>query len=75
MDSRLAVGTQYEELPVLIFSGTRCRPHDWQEIADLDKSIEAFGYLSPVIARRNSAGTLLVLDGHARLEVVSKLVA
>ena len=43
--------------------------HDWQEIADLEKSIEAFGYLSPVIAWRNSAGTLLVLDGHARLEI------
>ena len=43
--------------------------HDWQEIADLEKSIEAFGYLAPVIAWRNAAGELLVLDGHARLDI------
>ena len=44
--------------------------HSWDELADLQESVERFGYLAPFIAWRNEAGVPLLLDGHARLEIL-----
>lgn len=44
--------------------------HSWDELADLQASIERFGYLAPFIVWRNEAGVPLLLDGHARLEIL-----
>ena len=43
--------------------------HSWQESAELGASVERFGYLAPLIACRNTAGELIVLDGHKRREL------
>ena len=43
--------------------------HSWQESAELGASVERFGYLAPIIAWRNPAGELIVLDGHKRREL------
>ncbi len=43
--------------------------HSWQESAELGASVEKFGYLAPILAWRNRAGELLVLDGHKRREL------
>ena len=43
--------------------------HSWQESAELGASVERFGYLAPIIAWRNAAGELIVLDGHKRREL------
>ena len=44
--------------------------HSGDELADLQASIERFGYLAPFILWRNEAGVPLLLDGHARLEIL-----
>ncbi len=43
--------------------------HTWQESAELGASVERFGYLAPILAWRNRAGELIVLDGHKRREL------
>ncbi len=43
--------------------------HSWQESAELGVSVERFGYLAPILAWKNPAGELVVIDGHKRREL------
>jgi hypothetical protein len=47
----------------------------WDERADLEASVRAFGFLSPIIVWTNEHGELVLLDGHSRWELWRAAVA